>query len=92
MRGPRLLARQPRFAAAAAITAVLAAVGFPGVSEKFETIVGGLAQFLRWFGFYSHYENFVRGVINPVDVVYVVTLTAFFLVLNNFAVELRKFR
>ncbi len=71
--------------------AILAILGAPWAVQALRPVIGELADTLAWFGFYEHYETFARGVINPVDVVYAFSLTAFFLILNNFAVEQRKY-
>ncbi|MCH2375242.1 MAG: ABC transporter permease subunit [Planctomycetes bacterium] len=73
------------------VLALLVVLGLPPVMETLNRLVSGLGGFLGWFGTYPHYLNFTKGLINPVDVVYSLSLTAFFLILNNFAVEWRKY-
>jgi hypothetical protein len=50
-----------------------------------------LGSFVGWFGTYYHFEDFFKGLINPVGLIYAVSLSAFFLVLNNVFVEGRKY-
>lgn len=69
----------------------LVVVGLPPVMQVLDNVWDGLGKHLGWFGTYQHYENFTKGIINPVDLVYALSMTAFFLVLNNFAVEWRKY-
>ncbi len=70
---------------------ILWGIGFPQVVQALNNVVGRLGTGLGWFGSLYHFENFAKGLVNPVDIVYAVSMTAFFLVLNNFAVEWRKF-
>ena len=42
-------------------------------------------------GRFYQYEDFQKGLLNPIHLIYAVSLTAFFLILNNFAVEWRKY-
>jgi len=70
---------------------VLAGIGYPQVVDQMDRFVGGLGGALGWFGTFYHFENFQKGLLNPVDVVYALSMTAFFLILNNFAVEWRKY-
>lgn len=70
---------------------ILWGIGFPQVVQSLNNVVGRLGTGLGWFGSLYHFENFAKGLVNPVDIVYAVSMTAFFLVLNNFAVEWRKF-
>lgn len=70
---------------------VLWGIGFPGVTTALNSLVGGLGTTLGWYGSSTHFEKFVNGTVNPVDVVYAVSMAAFFLILNNFAVESKKY-
>lgn len=70
---------------------VLWGIGFPHVVDFFNGIKSGLGRAIGWFGTSSHYEGFIKGIVNPVDIVYALSLMAFFLILNNFAVEWRKY-
>lgn len=70
---------------------VLWGIGFPHVVDFFNGIQSGLGRAIGWFGTSSHYEGFIKGIVNPVDIVYALSLMAFFLILNNFAVEWRKY-
>ncbi len=73
------------------VLVILWGIGFPQVVQALNNVVGRLGTGLGWFGSLYHFENFAKGLVNPVDIVYAVSMTAFFLVLNNFAVEWRKF-
>lgn len=71
---------------------VLWGIGIPPVTRALNTFVGGgLGNALGWFGTFFHYQQFAKGLLSPVDVVYSLSMMAFFLILNNFAVEWRKF-
>jgi ABC-2 type transport system permease protein len=70
---------------------ILWGASLPQVAEVLNGLVGGLGNVLSWFGTYSHYQNFVKGLINPVDLIYAASMMVFFLILNNFAVEWRKY-
>jgi len=70
---------------------VLWGIGFPQVVGVLNNVFTPLGTFLGWFGTSFHYENFIKGVVNPVDLIYVFSMIAFFLILNNFAVEWRKY-
>ena len=70
---------------------VLWGIGFPHVVDFFNSMSNGLGRAIGWFGTSSHYESFIKGIVNPVDIVYALSLMAFFLILNNFAVEWRKY-
>jgi ABC-2 type transport system permease protein len=70
---------------------ILWGASLPQVTEVVNGLIDGLGSTLSWFGTFSHYQNFVKGLINPVDLVYAFSMMAFFLILNNFAVEWRKY-
>lgn len=70
---------------------VLWGIGFPQVVSVLNNVVSPLGTFLGWFGTSFHFENFIKGVVNPVDLIYVFSTMIFFLILNNFAVEWRKY-
>ena len=70
---------------------ILVVLGLPPVMQVLNNFSDGFGSFLGWFGTYQHYENFTKGLINPVDLAYALSMTAFFLILNNFAVEWRKY-
>jgi len=63
-------------------------------------VIGALAEWrsgwvydlMRYLGFMSHQESFARGIIDTRDLVYYLSLTAFFLFLSVKAVESRKWR
>ncbi len=73
------------------LLALLVVLGLPPVIQVLNHLWADAGSFLGWFGTYQHYENFTKGLINPVDLVYALSMTAFFLILNNFAVEWRKY-
>ena len=73
------------------ILGVLSFVGTPLFMIVCDTLISGSGTVVGWFGAFSHFDNFQKGIVNPVDFVYAFSLTGFFLVLNNFAVEWRKY-
>ena len=73
------------------VLAFVVGTGLPPVMEVLNNLVPGLGSVAGWFGAFGHYENFTKGLINPVGVVYAVSLTVVFLILNNFVVEWRKY-
>lgn len=71
---------------------VLAVIGFQHVINFLDkSIFDGLGSFVGWFGTLPHYQEFLRGLVNPVGFVYAASVTAFFLTLNNAFVEGRKY-
>ena len=80
------------FVISAVATALLCFMGFPQVVEWVNRqVFDGLGNFIGYFGTYSHYLKFAQGQVVLVDVVYCLSMIAFFLGLNNFAVESRKY-
>ena len=82
---------------------ILWSFGIPQVTEVVTTFLGKIGHFIGWdtmddkigrligwCGTFAHYQSFIKGIVNPVDVVYAVAMMAFFLILNNFAVEWRR--
>ncbi len=76
---------------AVVLTAILCLAGFPRVIEWANDNLWGIGEYFGKFGTFFHYQYFVRGLFNLVDVVYALSVTALFLILNNVAVEGRKF-
>ncbi|MCZ6795688.1 MAG: ABC transporter permease subunit [Planctomycetota bacterium] len=71
---------------------ILSFLGFPNVIKAINDVTDtSLGNFVGWFGTFYHWQEFTRGLINPVGLIYSVGLTAFFLTLNNVFVEGRKF-
>lgn len=54
-------------------------------------LVDGFGNFVAWFGTTYHFQEFSKGLLSPVGVIYSVSTTAFFLILNNVFVEGRKY-
>lgn len=69
---------------------VVSFVGFPPFTLYLNRLAG-LGNFLSWFGTYYHFQEFSRGLLNPVGFIYAGSVTVFFLVLNNMFVEGRKY-
>ena len=63
----------------------------PDVMRFYNEFLFGSGRFLTWFGTWPHYEEFTKGLIHPVGLIYGFGLTAFFLILNNLFVEGRKY-
>ena len=76
---------------AIAFSLVMVGIGYPPV-VKFLNGVEGLGNFIGWFGTDSHFREFSKGLVNPVGLIYGLSVTVFFLVLNNLAVEGRKYK
>lgn len=68
---------------------ILTFIGFPRSVEFFNKF--NLGDILAEFGTYTHYQNFGKGLVDLVDLIYVVSMTALFLILNSFVVESRKY-
>jgi ABC-2 type transport system permease protein len=62
--------------------------GFDSLSSL--TTAGFLPTLLSQIGISSHYTSMSRGVIDTRDMIYFITLTAFFLLLTKFIIEKRK--
>ena len=76
---------------AVACSFLLAFLGFPPVVKHLNDFITGFGGFVGWFGTFYHFQDFTRGLVNPVGLIYAVSVTAFFLTLNNVFVEGRKF-
>ncbi len=64
--------------------------GFDSLSTLASSAGGLLPYILSLVGIQSHYASMSRGVIDTRDVIYFITLTAFFLLLTKFVMEKRK--
>jgi len=62
-------------------------IGFESLSSLSAT--GWLPNILAQIGINSHYASMSRGVIDTRDVIYFLTLTAFFILLTRFVIEKR---
>ena len=62
--------------------------GFDSLSSF--SVSGILPTVLSQIGINSHYASMSRGVIDTRDMIYFITLTAFFLLLTKFIIEKRK--
>ena len=69
---------------------VLWSFSIPQVTEVLTNYLGEIGRVIGWYGTFAHYQSFIKGIVNPVDIVYAVAMMAFFLILNNFAVEWRR--
>ena len=65
-------------------------VGFDSLSMLSSTAGGLLPDILSQIGINAHYASMSRGVIDTRDLVYFITLTAFFVMLTRFVMEKRK--
>ena len=62
-----------------------------GVFQQYLTFLPvALRDFLANFGFIPHYQQAMRGVLDTRDILYFVSVTLFFLVLNTAALEKNK--
>ena len=50
----------------------------------------GVAKVVQNFGIQYHFESITRGVIDTRDMIYAVSMTAFFLFLNVLVIERRR--
>jgi ABC-2 type transport system permease protein len=51
---------------------------------------GKIANFINFFGIYTHYNSISRGVIDTRDIVYFISITALFVFLTKMRLESRK--
>ncbi len=72
------------------VLVVLALVGHPNTIRAVEDMPR-LADFFGQIGVVSHFESVARGVIDTGDLVYFVSLIAFFLGLNRYTIESHRF-
>jgi ABC-2 type transport system permease protein len=79
------------FMVAMSVLVLITVIGWSPFVDQASKWVGDLAVGLSWFGTLYHYDNFQRGLVKVVGIVYSGSVLAFFLVLNNFAVEWRKY-
>ena len=73
------------------VAIILTFLGFSWVVNWTNGIYSGLGNFLGWFGTLYHFQEFSKGLISPVGLIYGASVTAFFLILNNVFVEGRKY-
>jgi ABC-2 type transport system permease protein len=76
---------------AVALSFLAVIIGVQPVILAINKVIPGLGTFIGWFGTAYHFQDFARGLINPVGLIYAASVTAFFLVLNNVFVEARKY-
>ncbi len=79
------------FMIALIVSALICFIGYPPVIQSINENLGGLGDKLGNFGTYFHYQNFAKGLISAVDIIYAVSMTVLFLFLNNIFVESRKY-
>lgn len=84
------------FVLTAVCAAILCFLGYPGVMNWINSIADQLGTFrlgtfLGNLGTFSHYQSFAKGLLSLVDVLYSLTMIALFVLLNNVAVEARKY-
>lgn len=75
------------FIISCAVCFVLILVGFPQIMAEFPG-----ADFLSRLSIYGHFVSMYRGVLDAADVVYYLSVVAFFLFLNTRSVESRKWK
>jgi ABC-2 type transport system permease protein len=67
-------------------------IGIPAVSATIDGWFSGFGSFLQnAFGLMPHYQSLQRGVLDISDLLYFVTLTGAFLVMNTYWLEGRKY-
>lgn len=80
------------FIVAVFFSSLVCFIGFPPVIKWFdENVINGLGTVLGSLGTFFHYQNFAKGLINPVDLVYIISMMTLFLIVNLVAVEARKY-
>lgn len=84
------------FILTAVCAAILCFLGYPGVMNAINTVSERvvslrLGTFLGNFGTFGHYQSFAKGLLSLVDVLYSLTMISLFVLLNNVAVEARKY-
>lgn len=60
--------------------------------QSSEATVGMIARFVHQLSLTDHFENFSRGIINSSDVIFYLSMSAFFLFLTAKQLESRKWR
>lgn len=76
------------FIIACAVSFLLIMLGYPMVSE----FLPNVGEFLSKLSLYTHFLSLYRGIIDLRDVVYYLSIIAFFLFLNVRSVESRKWK
>lgn len=79
------------FLVAMVLLFAIAGIGLPGVMDDVDNFIPGVGKALGWFSTFHQYEDFQKGLVNPVGIVYAASMMALFLILNHFAVEWRKY-
>jgi ABC-2 type transport system permease protein len=76
------------FVVSLGICAVLVFLGYSGFTEMLTSIFPvGVADAVANFSFSTHFEPFMRGIVDPKDLVYFLSLIGFTLFLNVVALE-----
>lgn len=80
------------FLVATLICAVYAVIGLPLVVATIDGWIAGLGSFFeRFVGIGAHFAEIQRGVVDVRTLIYFVSMTVLFLVLNTFSLEGRKY-
>ena len=80
------------FLVGSVVCAVVCLLGIPSVIDWIDkSVFPGLGKFIGYFGTFFHYDQFVKGQIRLVGVIYCLSMIGLFLGLNNLAVESRKY-
>jgi ABC-2 type transport system permease protein len=78
------------FVIGVAISAVFFLMGFPPVVNIIRDMSPEVATAIQRFGVIPHFESISRGVVDTRDVIYALTVSGFFLLLNVLVIERRR--
>lgn len=80
------------FMVAVVFSALICFMGYPPVIDWADNnLIDGMGRVFGYFGTFFHYQNFAKGLFDWVDVIYVLSMTGLFIIVNNIAVEGRKY-
>jgi ABC-2 type transport system permease protein len=72
-------------------SAVICFIGRPEVIKWFDENLWDMGTLFGFLGTFFHFQDFSKGLINPLGLIYCFAFTTIFLIINNIIVEARKY-
>jgi len=70
---------------------ILLIIGFPSITMFISSVSPGLSSFFSYIGVTTHFENISKGILDSKDIIYYFSMIFFFLLLNNYQLESKKY-
>jgi gliding motility-associated transport system permease protein len=70
---------------------ILLIIGFPNINMFISSISPALAGFFSYVGVTTHFDNLSKGILDSRDIIYYISMMFFFLLLNNYQLESKKY-